>query len=350
MAISDKDLNKLFRHKLELTPKNKKDVKQPIILGAFVIILISLIVAAPKFGISLKREITIVAKNSGAAIIDLGHIGSILPFSIKDKNRVNFLLLGVAGEGNSAPQLTDTIIMINSTPKADNPIAVSIPRDLLVNYQSRQRRDKINAVYQTAGIEATTKILSEITGLNTDYYLVLDLEGVKKLIDKLDGIDIDVKEDIYDPNFPAPYNSFEIFSLKKGVQRLNGETALKYIRTRNQPQGDFSRIERQQQVISALKDKIISLNFIFNFPKILGLWNILQDNAYTNIGLIDIKYAWNLIKKADLDEINFNTIASPLVVSDTAVLGGETASVLVPRAGFNNYGEIKEYINNLISK
>ena len=315
--------------------------------GILIIVLIFLIIVMPYLGISLKREITIVVKNSPASTINLGHIGSVLPVSI-NKDRVNFLLLGIAGEGNSAPDLTDTIILINSTPKADNPVAISIPRDLLVKYPDKNYYAKINALYKYGGIETIKSSIFEITGLSPDYYLVVNLESVKKIIDQLDGIDIDVREDIFDPKFPAQYNSFEIFSLKKGIQHLDGETALKYIRTRNQPDGDFSRIARQQQVISAIKDKIIALNFIFNFPKILGIWNILQDNAYTNIGLTDIKYAWNLIKKTNLDEIGFNTIAPPLVISDTKILGGKSASVLIPNTGVNNYQEIKEYINKLI--
>ena len=348
MDRCDENLNKLVKRESRPTTE-KKDSKKLVGFGFLILILIFLIiVVAPKSGISLKREILIIANNSNASINNLGYIGSIFPLRLENKQRVNFLFLGIPGEGNSAPKLTDTILIINSSPKAENPIGISIPRDLLVKSQSGWQT-KINAVYQTSGIEAVTKTLSEITDLDTDYYLVLDLEGVKKLIDKLDGIDVDVEEDIYDPQFPAPYNSYEIFSLKKGVQHLDGETALKYIRTRYQPQGDFSRIKRQQQVISALKNKILSLNFIWDFPKILGLWKILEENSSTNISLIDIKYAWNLAKKANLDKIKFNTIASPLVVSDTAIFGGETASVLLPSAGFNNYGEIKEYINNLIS-
>jgi len=325
------------------------NLKKAIGFGVLIIVLISLIVVAPKLGISLKREIIIIGKNSNTSTINLGNIGSLLPFQIKDKNRVNFLFLGIPGESNPAPKLTDTILIINSTPKAENPVGISIPRDLLVKYPSANWQTKINALYQKGGIETIKTAISEITGLESNYYLVLDLEGVKKLIDKLDGIDINIEENIYDPKFPAQYNSYEVFSLKKGLQHLDGETALKYIRTRNQPQGDFSRIKRQQQVISALKNKILSLNFFWNFPKILGLWRILEQNSSTNIGLTDIRYAWNLIKKANLDEIEFNTIAPPLVISSTATLGDETASVLIPKLGLNNYSEIKEYINKLIT-
>jgi len=346
-----RNLNKIFKKEL-VPPKNKKtrlDFKKAGIGLLIAALVVLILVIVPFEKISLKREINIVAQGSTRIVTDLGNISaSIFPALIREKERVNFLFLGIGGESNPAPNLTDTIILINSTPKAENPIGISIPRDLLVKIPNKNYFTKINALYQYGGIENVKTIVNEITGLEIDYYLMLDLEAVKILIDKLGGIDINVEESIYDPKFPSAYDSYEIFSLEKGNQHLNGETALKYIRTRNQPEGDFSRIKRQQQVISALKGKILSLNFIWDFPKILGIWKTLQDHAQTNIGITDIKYAWNLAKKTSLDEIKFSTISPPLVVSGEQILGGEKAYILKPRLGLNNYSEIKNYINELI--
>jgi len=334
-----KKLNKALHRDLKLKKQNLKPIIGKLVILAVVMVIIILFVANSSFlANSLKREIFIANRT----------IETILPFAI-NKQRVNFLFLGIAGEGNSAPNLTDTIIIINSTPGAEKPISISIPRDLLVKYPGKSYYTKINAIYQEGGIEAAKTIISEITGLETDFYLALDLEGVNTLIDKVSGIDIIVENDIYDPQFPAPYNSYEIFSLKKGQQHLDGETALKYIRTRYQPEGDFSRIKRQQQVISALKNKILSLNFVWNFPTILNIWKTLQDHSQTNIGLTDLRYAWNLAKKTNLDEIKFATIDTELLVPDEMVLDGEKAYILKPKAGLDNYEKIKEYINQLIN-
>lgn len=326
----------------------KKEVKNLCILSTIIVLLICSIIIATKstFKISLKREIVVNNNNSSAQVVDFGKIDPSTLNQLK-KDRINFLFLGIAGEGNSAPQLTDTILIINSSPKGENPIAISIPRDLLVKYPEKNYYTKINALYKYGGIETIKTKISEITDLNIDYYLVLDLKGVKQIIDKLNGIDVEVKEDIYDPKFPAEYNSYEIFSLKKGMEHLDGETALKYIRTRNQSGGDFSRMERQQQVVSAIKDKLLKLNILWNFPTVLGLWNDLKQNAETNIGLIDIKYVLKLIKQTDLSKVQFDTIAPPLVIPDTKILSGETASVVIPKNGIENYDEIREFINKL---
>ncbi|MFH1129152.1 MAG: LCP family protein [Patescibacteria group bacterium] len=326
----------------------KKEIKKLCILSITIVLLICSIIIVIKstFKISFKKEI-VINNNNFAQITDFGKIDQTTLSQLK-KDRINFLFLGIPGEGNSAPQLTDTILIINSSPKGENPIAISIPRDLLVKYPEKNYYTKINALYKYGGIEIIKTKIKEITDLDINYYLVLDLSGVKQIIDKLDGIDVEIEEDIYDPKFPAEYNSYETFSLQKGVQHLNGETALKYIRTRNQVNGDFSRIEHQQQVISAIKDKALKLNVLWNFPTILGLWNDLKQNAETNIGLIDIKYVLKLIKKTDLSKIQFNTIAPPLVISDTKNLSGEIASVVIPKNGIENYQEIKNYINNLL--
>ncbi|HPJ80113.1 MAG TPA: LCP family protein [Candidatus Portnoybacteria bacterium] len=335
--------NGLFKN--ELKPIKTKKHKT---FTVFLFILLFLIIATLYSKNILNREITVIANGSNASILNLGKVGPIISPQLR-KERVNLLFLGIAGEGNSASQLTDTILIINSSPKAENPIAISIPRDLLVKYPNQNYYTKINTLYQSGGIKTIESKIFEITGMEIDYYLVLDLKSVKTLIDKLGGIDIVIEKDIYDPKFPAEYNSFETFSLKKGNQHLNGETTLKYIRTRNDFEGDFGRIKRQQQVIGVLKEKILKLNFVWNFPKILGIWNTLQNNTDTNIGLTDIKYAWNLIKKININEIGFNTIAPPLIKSGTAILNQETASVLVPIHSINNYEEIQIFINKLIN-
>jgi LCP family protein required for cell wall assembly len=337
-----KEINQRLKTSLRLKNQNKPGQKKLLGFGLLIVILILLIVSAPAIGNSLKREIVISNR-----IID--SLSSMLPLNIQDKERVNLLFLGIGGESNPAPNLTDTIILINSTQKAEDIKGISIPRDLLIKYPGANYYTKINALYQSGGIGAIEEVVAEITGQQSDFYLVLDLNAVKILIDKLGGIDVEVEEDIYDPQFPGSDNSYETFSLSKGNHHLDGETALKYIRTRHQPEGDFSRIKRQQQVISALKDKILSLNFIWNFPTILSIWKTLQNNAQTNIGLTDLKYAWDLAKNTNLDEIQFTTLDADFLIPAKTILNGLTADVLEPRAGLNNYEDIKNYITNLIN-
>jgi LCP family protein required for cell wall assembly len=345
-----KELNKAFKKDFNSRPpgKNRKGgFKNFILIFLTILATISFLSFSPFSEKLMKREITISAQGQT--------MGSVFS-SLKKKNRINLLILGIPGKGHQGENMTDTIIVINSTPKGENPIGISIPRDLLVRSPKQNYYVKINSLFSSTedkkqGLELVKSSIKEVTDLETNYFILFDLDGVKGMIDQLGGIDVVVENDIYDPKFPAPYDSYEVFSLKRGVHHLDGETALKYIRSRNTPEGDFSRIKRQQEVINILKNKILSLNFFWDFPKILKLWKEFSSHAYTNINITDIKYAWNLINETNLDAINFNTIGNTennLLVSGEAIIEKEKAFILKPRAGSGNYTEIKEYINNLI--
>lgn len=297
-----------------------------------------------------KREIIIRSQNP---IISLGQTSLASLSSSENKERVSLLFLGIPGKGYRGEKLTDTIIIINTSPKGEDPIGISIPRDLLIKFPEKDYYAKINSLYDSAknkeeGIALIFKKLKEITDLDFDYFVVFDLEGVKNMVDQLDGIDVVVKQDIYDPLFPAPYDSYQVFSIKRGIHHLDGETTLKYIRSRNQAGGDFSRIQRQQEVINILKNKILSLNFLWDFPVILDVWKTIKSHAHTNIDVTDIKYAWNLAKKTNFSEIKFNTLDQEYLISEEIMLGNEKAYVLKPKAGIENYEEIKKHIKQLI--
>lgn len=346
-----KELNKTLRNDFGAEPKKNKPkntFKNFILLFLAISVSISFLSFSPYLEKLLKREIIISAQ---------GQIMGLMFSSSGQKDRINLLILGIPGKGYQGENMTDTIIIINSTPKGEKPIGISIPRDLMVRFPKQNYYTKINALFGSTedrkqGLESVKLSLKEITGFDTDYFIVFDLEGIKNMIDQFGGIDVVVDNDIYDPKFPAPYDSYEIFSLKKGIHHLDGETALKFIRSRNTQEGDFSRIARQQEVINILKNKILSLNFFWDFPTILKLWKSFGSHTYTNIDITDIRYTWNLINKTNLDTIKFDTLGDKennLLVNGETILDKEKTYILKPRAGLDNYTEIKEYIKNLIN-
>jgi len=97
--------------------------------------------------------------------------------------------------------------------------------------------------------------IEEITGEKIDYYVNLDFEGFIKIVDLVDGVDVSVEENLVDYDYPNGRGGYTTFVLRKGNWTLDGETALKYARSRHST-SDFDRSLRQQQIISALKKKI----------------------------------------------------------------------------------------------
>lgn len=279
---------------------------------------------------------------------------SIFSIFKKTKEPINFLLLGAAGAGFDAPDLTDTILVARFDEAKDKIFLFSLPRDLLVKIPDSSYFTKINALYAYAKNNKNHEFdlilpkVQEVTGLKINHYLLVDLDSVKKLVDFFGGVNVMVKEDIFDTQFPGPNHSFQTFELKKGWRYLDGETALKYIRSRHSENGDFDRINRQQEILQALKQKFLGLKF-WNIGKFYEIYQIVFANLKTDLSLWQMEEYWQKIKDLSAENILKNEIVNQdLFTTSSALLGNEQASVAIPKAGTENYEEIRKYIEEVI--
>ncbi|PIR73379.1 MAG: hypothetical protein COU40_02795 [Candidatus Moranbacteria bacterium CG10_big_fil_rev_8_21_14_0_10_35_21] len=279
-----------------------------------------------------------------------------------EKNKINILLLGIAGEGKPGKNLTDTIMIASIDTEKKRVAFLSLPRDLLISIPQTNLQAKINSAYQyflgtsknetEPAIENFLQITKNITGLDMDYYFILNFDGFQKIIDSIEGINVMNERDILDTRFPGPNYSYETFELAKGFHHLDGATALKYARERHgDPEGDFGRAKRQQQVIQAAKNKIFSTKTFLDFSVLNNLLNALGDNIKTNVAPQEIGSFIKLIQRLDLQNINTVVVDAwkkeSLLKGTHVELGGTIGSVLVPRSG--NYSEIKELAENIFS-
>ncbi len=279
------------------------------------------------------------------------------PLKGETSGRINILLLGVAGKGKAGGLLTDTIMIASIDTRQGKVALLSIPRDLYVKIPNTDYHAKINALYEYGlshhkGLKPLKQIIEDITSLKINYYLVVNFSGFEKFIDSLGGINIQVKRDIYDPHYPGPNYSYETFEIKKGLHKMNGATALKYARERhNDPDGDFGRAKRQQQVLQAVKNKIFSSQTIFNPFKLNSLLNTLGNNIKTDASLPEIRSFLELSKQ--LDTQNINTVVVDAWKSDSLLKVSHIfyknyrAFILVPRIG--NYSEIRDLAQNIFN-
>jgi len=273
--------------------------------------------------------------------------------------RINLLLLGVAGHGKPGQNLTDTIMIANINLKTNQVALLSLPRDLYVTVPDSDWQTKINAIYQsklnnikneTEAIEPLLRTVEEITALDLHYYVVLNFDGFKKAIDAIGGVNIANEKDIFDARYPGPNYSYETFDLKKGFQHLNGDLALKYARERHDdPLGDFGRARRQQQIIQATKNKLFSTSLLFNIRSVNSLFDALGENVKTNLTSRELESFFELSKKLDTDNIINATIDAwnkdSLLKVSHIFYGNTPAFILIPRVG--NFSEIQDLAQNI---
>jgi len=319
-------------------------------LSAFILIVLfgSIIIYRISSDISASRNISKIQTEEDPQEKKDNLLKSILPFSLENNNPVNILLLGRPGNGYSGGNLTDTIILAHLTPAKEKAILISLPRDLLVKIPNTNKLTKINSLYNIAGIDGLKEKIEEITGLKIDYHVLVDLVVAQEIIELVDGLNIYVPKDIDDPFFPGPNYTYQTFNLSAGWRYLDGPEALRYIRTRyTSPNGDFDRMARQQQVITLLKQKVLELNLLWDFPTYLKMFNSLKNNIETDLGIIELKKFWEIarsIKYNQISQLVIDKKETKLLVGGQVLFGEQMASVIYPVAGQGNYDKIKEYI------
>jgi LCP family protein required for cell wall assembly len=196
---------------------------------------------------------------------------------IENKERVNILFLGIDQRpGESVACRTDTMILVSINPKDMSASLLSIPRDLWVPIGlANHPEGKINTAHYWGEVEhypGGGPALAKHTvrynfGVPVHYYVRLNFVGFEQIIDTIGGIDIDVPTAIDDPLYPNGNLGYEHLYIEAGPQHFDGTMALKYARTRRGTgDGDFSRMQRQQQVILAVRDRVLSLP---NLPQLV---------------------------------------------------------------------------------
>jgi LCP family protein required for cell wall assembly len=186
---------------------------------------------------------------------------------------LNVLVLGVDTRPDD-PEMgsrTDTIMLVQVVPKTGDVKLLSVPRDLYVEVEPGEK-DRINAAYNYGGIKQTVDALENYSGVAIDHYAIVDFDGFREIIETMDGVKVDVGHDV----FPEKWHMGE------GVQRLGGRKALFYARYRGTPAGDLDRMERQRQLVAALRSKALQWNIVQKFPATMKVMN---ENVQTDLDL-----------------------------------------------------------------
>lgn len=212
----------------------------------------------------------------------------------EDKNPeiLTILLLGIGGAGHDGANLTDTIMVASINTKDHRVNMLSIPRDMAFP-NGRGGYEKINAVHAWEekdhpgeGAVRTAKIFSDFFGISIDHVVRVDFNGFAKLVDAIGGVDINVERGFTDASYPTEDDLWQTITFKKGQQHMDGDTALKYARSRHGNNGegsDFARAKRQQLVMVAIREKLLSLNTLADPSKLAKLYQVIANHLQSDM-------------------------------------------------------------------
>jgi len=296
-----------------------------------------------------KNNISVAFKAPTEEIVDF--IESDSDVIDKGSDGLNILLLGKGGLGHSGGDLADSIILVHLEKDNKKAVLISIPRDFWFSGH------KLNAD------PSVKDAITAITGLPVDYQISIDFNSFIKAVNDIGGIEIDIQKPYTDNFYPVRglendlcgfspekvvelHQKFSGFNLEKqftcryetihfdaGKREIDGETALKYVRSRH-GDGDFGRSGRQFVVLKGIAGKVFNLNL----DKVLDLSKIVTSDMDAS-SIKSLFSSLNNLSDYQISSVHLSD-ANVLVASKSS----QGAYILLPRAGEGNYREIKEYL------
>lgn len=292
------------------------------------------------------------------SLLILNH--KINSYDIKSSGGItSILILGKGGEGHTAPDLTDTIMLASINLIKNKVSLVSLPRDIWVD----STKAKLNSSYYWDkkkggdGFGLSGDSINEITGVKPSYVVVVDFSLFKDVVDTLGGIDVAIENSFIDEKYPIAglendlcngdkqYKCrYEKIEFNRGIQHMSGDIALKFVRSRNAvgDEGtDIAREKRQQKVISAVKNKILSADFLFNYQKVKLLYGIVTSHIETNIDKYDLVAIGRELYRS-MNNLNYLSLPEDMLKISQGEKKYDKQYVFVPKSG--SWKELQEWI------
>ncbi len=285
-------LTRIVRERQE---EQREQRERTHMLKRVLVILITVLCAFLLFAAAAKALVS----------LKLLSVGSLMnmaatPLPADAFGHTNILLLGQGDSDHDGIDLTDTIMVAGIDPTRTQSVALlSLPRDLWFLKTEKMGDGRINSLYrdykaylrgqgddeETASRAAMQELAAEIgraLGMEIHHTVKVDFIGFVQAVDALGGIEIDVPETLVDTQYPGPNYTYETFRIGAGLQTIDGETALKYARSRHST-SDFDRSARQQQIIAALGEKMRADGILTSPGKIMDLLGILREHVETTL-------------------------------------------------------------------
>ena len=233
------------------------------------------------------------------------------------QSRYTIIVAGLDRRPDQADRaaLADSLLLMSIDPKTGKVGILSIPRDLYVTVPGEAERHRVNKSHLIGewrspgggGATLLQQTLFQALGMRIHNYVLLDFTAVIEVVNQLGGIEVTIDYDISDERYPDMNFGYDPFYLDAGAHWLDGYDALRFARTRH-GNNDVRRAERQQQVIYAIRDRALSLNFLDLLARLPGLLATLSDNVYTGLSLEEIVQLAVLARDIELDSITMRVM------------------------------------------
>lgn len=261
-------------------------------------------------------------------------------------DRVNVLLLGIDNRcEEEGPTRTDSMMLISIDPVEKTASGLSIPRDTWVDipYYGTDRINRAHYFgeaneYPGGGPALAMETVENFLGIRVDHYVGINFEAFRDFINLIGGIRVQVPETINDPTYPDECYGYDPFFIEEGLRDMNGPIALQYSRTRATAGGDIDRAARQQQVILAIRQKLLDVQEI---PKLIlrapQLWQSFERNVSTSLSQTEVIQLALMVQEIQGNDIRMGVIDYNYVYNETTLEGEQ---VLVP--DYEKIGELRD--------
>jgi len=355
-----------------------------IVFGLMMVCLVVVIAVGVFLYNNYKRisvHSNVAAKSSPTPTLDpedAKHFHLNQPYSL--------LLLGYGGGTHEGGRLTDSMMVAYVEPKSQLITLISIPRDLWVSLEAKEGspiNSKINAAYAigsddkkypdkptqfqgaAGGGEMAKTAVQQATGLTISNFVAVDFSGFKKSIDVLGGVDVKVETTFDDNQYPVEGKEtdtcgksdvdmqsiatlsaaqkeqqapqlfpcrYEVLHFDRGLAHMDGETALKYVRSRHSLQdgSDFGRAARQRNLLVAVKNRVLTLNFV---PKIIPFISSLSYDLQTDLTLSDMSNFLQFTSELSKYRVTNLALTTGNVLVETR--SPDRQDILLPKDGQN---------------
>ncbi len=215
-----------------------------------------------------------------------------------DKDKPTIIMVLGLDQRRNEPARADTVMIFSMHWETRQLNLVSIPRDTRVQIPGRGQ-EKISHAHAYGEVSLTKETLENFLDIEVDRYLVANFDGFENIVDILGGVEMEVEKRM------RYFASDVTINLHPGVQRLDGDKALQYVRFRADAKGDLGRVERQQKFVKAFIDEAYQMRTIWKLPQLLGE---LSQNVRTNMDLGEMRDFTKRIQDSEVEEIKTTTL------------------------------------------